>query len=182
MNQKWWLISDESYREIQKNLVTTIEQTKDAEPLKLLRDALHTLDTGLSRTNEIPSDWRGRKPHVPIAAKTEDNKVLASLYDGFLYDSLSVSSCPNPESAIKLYEAMSRISEKYFEAGWITDNEVILWNLINGTDQGVLLAMIAEQDLQQLKELSNQCDGWWKWDMTMPEFVRLNQWCEVVSS
>jgi hypothetical protein len=117
-----------------------------------------------------------------MATKTEDNKVLASLYDGFLYDSLSVSSCPSPEAAIKLYEVMSRISEEYWQVGWITDNEVILWNEINGVEQGALTAMLAEQDLQQLKELSNQCDGWWKWDMAMPEFIRLNQWCERVDS
>jgi hypothetical protein len=40
--KKWWLISDEDVQEIKK----------------FLQGALHTLETGLHQTDEIPEDWK----------------------------------------------------------------------------------------------------------------------------
>ena len=45
---KWWLISDDDQKEIGGKL-------REAG----LHDALHTLDSGLHKTDEIPDDYKG---------------------------------------------------------------------------------------------------------------------------
>ena len=47
---KWWLISDEDVNEIKKRL----------DNFKIM-GALHTLDSGLHETDEVPKDFREKK-------------------------------------------------------------------------------------------------------------------------
>lgn len=50
---KWWLISDEDVQVIKKGLV-------DSTP-EIRVQALHALDSGLHKTDDIPDDWKGVK-------------------------------------------------------------------------------------------------------------------------
>lgn len=48
INKKWWLISDEDVQVIKKSLMTKTHREK----------ALHTLASGLHKTDEVPDDWK----------------------------------------------------------------------------------------------------------------------------
>ena len=48
--KKWWLISDEDVQVIRNGLVSSV--------LAVRENALHTLDSGLHKTDEIPDDYR----------------------------------------------------------------------------------------------------------------------------
>jgi len=51
--KKWWLISDEDVQAIKKGL-------EDISP-EVREEALHTLDSGLHKTGDIPDDFLSQK-------------------------------------------------------------------------------------------------------------------------
>jgi len=68
---KWWLLSDEDFCSIAKNLTQAIEECCDADSKKLLEDTQHTLETGLHVTDAVPSDFKNKEhrsaPEYPPA-------------------------------------------------------------------------------------------------------------------
>ena len=52
--KKWWLISDEDVQAIKEKL--DLPMTSDTP--ELIEDVLHTLASGLHKTDDIPEDWK----------------------------------------------------------------------------------------------------------------------------
>lgn len=48
--EKWWLISDEDVQAIKKGLVDPAPEMREG--------ALHALDSGLHKTDDVPEDWK----------------------------------------------------------------------------------------------------------------------------
>lgn len=76
-----------------------------------------------------------------------------------------------------LVKAMSGISEEYWCAGWLHDLEYILWDAVIGRRKGPC----STQDLEQLKYLSEKCDGWIIWDEQEKDqrFVPIEEWLRL---
>lgn len=53
--KKWWLISDEDVQLIKKGLTVPKEYYRF---LKVRARALHALNSGLHKTEEVPDDWK----------------------------------------------------------------------------------------------------------------------------
>jgi hypothetical protein len=74
-----------------------------------------------------------------------------------------------------LLSRMQRISENEWAAGWMTGLEYILWEALSGEPP---THQFYAEDLTELRELSDACDGWWMWnDGTC--FVSLGEWREI---
>lgn len=74
-----------------------------------------------------------------------------------------------------LLSRMQRISESEWAAGWMTGLEYVLWEALSGEPP---THQFYAEDLTELRELSEACDGWWMWnDGTC--FVSLGEWRET---
>ena len=83
-------------------------------------------------------------------------------------------------AALGLLGLMSGISEEFWCAGWLIGLEFDLWNAAANAKYGQ--GAITERQVTLLRLLSEECDGWWHWrdGADNPEFVRLNEWREIV--
>jgi hypothetical protein len=70
---------------------------------------------------------------------------------------------------------MERISENEWSAGWMSGLEYILWEALSGEPR---THQFHAEDLTELRELSNTCDGWWVWNDGQC-FMRLEEWRET---
>jgi hypothetical protein len=78
-------------------------------------------------------------------------------------------------AALGLFALMTGISEEFWCAGWMHGTEDALWRVQPGTGWG--RGIITERQAQLLRLLSEECDGWWRWDdKNGAVFVRLAEW------
>jgi hypothetical protein len=63
-----------------------------------------------------------------------------------------------------LEEFMSEISEAGFSAGWMGDLEFDLWEILNGDKRRYGHHIITQDELDQLKSLSDKCGCWIVYD------------------
>jgi hypothetical protein len=68
-------------------------------------------------------------------------------------------SMENPLARL-LYEKMSAISEDSWCAGWLLGNEYALWEMLNGDGRDYGFGPVADADLEELRVLSRQANGW----------------------
>lgn len=71
-----------------------------------------------------------------------------------------------------LLSGMQRISENEWSAGWMSGLEYVLWEALSGKPR---THTFTAEDLTELRELSNMCDGWWVWNGGAC-FMRLEEW------
>jgi hypothetical protein len=83
-------------------------------------------------------------------------------------------------AALGLFGLMTGLSEEHFCAAWMEDLEYRLWQAEPG--QALGLGEITEQQVQLLRLLSAECEGWWIWDGNGPKFVALEWWHAQVSA
>lgn len=96
----------------------------------------------------------------------------------------------NPKAALDLYKLMGELSKECCFAGWRDGIEYSLWEILidtatpegmaNEQNRTMYYTTFAVEQIEQLRQLSNQCQGWWMWDDNDPEwgakFVQLENW------
>jgi hypothetical protein len=78
----------------------------------------------------------------------------------------------------ELGQLMSDISEEAYCAGWMDQLEYDLWEAIHGGSRKYGRAMLTDEEVSRLRELSLRLGGW-VWfndDVGMEEFVELERW------
>jgi len=87
------------------------------------------------------------------------------------------------ENEIVLKEYMSELSEEAYEATWMMHLEYALWYcVLNGPKKYGRLD-ITEEQINQLKKLSDLCGGWVVWDISRdPEFVNIDNWHKIYNA
>jgi len=76
-----------------------------------------------------------------------------------------------------LINVMSAISEERWCAGWMQNLEYVLWDAVTGRREG----NCSPEEIEQLKYLSEKCDGWIVWDEQAKgeRFVPMQDWLRV---
>lgn len=96
------------------------------------------------------------------------------------------------EPQAKLADLMSDISEECWCAGWMSGLEFTLWRIINGGERQYGQGGITDEQVAELKQLSELIGGWIYWydDTDNPEadpsewgerFISLNDWLVMFS-
>jgi hypothetical protein len=86
-------------------------------------------------------------------------------------------------AALALQRLMSDVSEEYYCAGWLTGLEFELWPMLNGGSRRFGMGEVGEDEVAQLKALSEQAGGWWRWDDEDGQtFTTLDEWQAVLAS
>jgi len=92
-------------------------------------------------------------------------------------DSLGVfHSKEQGDAALELVQLMSDISERCYSAKWLHGTEAILWLALSAGPRKWGLASIDQQDIDRLKRLSDQVQGWIKYTRDGARFVPMAQW------
>lgn len=98
-----------------------------------------------------------------------------------------MSNCPADNKALEaelleyrkreLYELMSDISEDLYCAGWMSGNELRLWQAITdpNDDRCYGMGLIEEWQINRMRELSEQTGGWWVWEDDAA-FISVDEW------
>ncbi|WP_276134607.1 hypothetical protein [Polluticoccus soli] len=60
----------------------------------------------------------------------------------------------------KLAIAMSKISERCYDASWMGNLEYVLWNALQNGPCTFGNDVISQQDIDQLKQMSEACNRW----------------------
>lgn len=76
---------------------------------------------------------------------------------------------PKEQMAAELLYYMSRLSEKYYSAGWLIGLEDVLWASIN--DSTPHRFVLEAHEREKLRELAAKAGGWGVWDETLDEEV-----------
>ena len=87
-------------------------------------------------------------------------------------------SMANPFARL-LYEKMSAISEDFWCAGWMLDNEYALWEILHGDRHDYGAGVVTYEDLEELHVLSEHANGWiWtgRGEEFTPQLVTFAQW------
>lgn len=82
-------------------------------------------------------------------------------------------------AAIGLLGMMTGISEENWCAGWMSGIEFDLWEVVAGKSYGQ--GVITDRQARLLRDLSDECDGWWYWQ-DGPKFIRREAWRERVAT
>lgn len=94
---------------------------------------------------------------------------------------------PEEGAATGLLALMAGLSEELWAAGWITGNEHSLWRMVQGGENRRMgMGEVTERQVQLLKLLSDECNGWWAWDEAKgPVFVNITEWflrCQALNA
>jgi hypothetical protein len=82
----------------------------------------------------------------------------------------------------QLYLEIGDISEAGYFAGWMRDIEFYLWKIIlDGSETEFGFKTISEQEIANLKILSEQSCGWWYWsdEENRAVFIPLDEWQRI---
>lgn len=80
-------------------------------------------------------------------------------------------------AALLLQSLMSGISEEYYCAGWLIGLEEILWSMVVGSRREFGMGKVTEDEVAQLKQLSEQAGGWWHYVEGDGEtFITAEEW------
>lgn len=107
---------------------------------------------------------------IPVAIVdgklVEDKTEREPYYSGFSYFEEDIGynlelakqakQSPNPDAAIALVGLMGELSRQLYAASWVIGNGYSLWQCMN---EGKL----PPQELEKLKQLHRECQGWWEW-------------------
>ena len=81
-----------------------------------------------------------------------------------------------------LASLMRAISEDCWYAGWMTGLEFRLWQIVqNPEDNFYGVATVSKEDIQTLKEISDEISGWIAWSEKEggQVFVSMDEWLEI---
>lgn len=77
----------------------------------------------------------------------------------------------------RLADLMIEISEKCYSAGWIKNLEYLLWDALTNEERKLGRDIISESDIDQLKQLSQDCNCWIYFDDKEEESpIELESW------
>lgn len=101
----------------------------------------------------------------------------------------SLAKTSNKESALKLRALMCRISEDLYCASWMMGLEYALWDMVLSNKRREYgTGEVTEDEVNQLKQFSKECDGWWIWidddkDILNSNdyFITLEEWVKIYS-
>ncbi|RYZ90662.1 MAG: hypothetical protein EOP06_07645 [Proteobacteria bacterium] len=80
----------------------------------------------------------------------------------------------------KLAEVMSDISERCYSAGWMTNLEFVLWDVLITGERSYGHGKITAQDIVELTELSHRCAAWiYFHDDTEETAMDLSSWTKL---
>lgn len=79
----------------------------------------------------------------------------------------------------KLADFMSHLSEKCYSAGWMEGLEYVLWDALSTGQRKYGQSIISKQEIDQLVELSKDCNCWIYYDDTKEESaIDLTSWTQ----
>jgi hypothetical protein len=86
--------------------------------------------------------------------------------------------------ATELRDYMSGLSQKAWNAGWMSDLEYALWDAVEHGPRSYGRLNITEQHIAKLHELSLACGGWIQFgeNSQAEEFVPLGKWHRFVGA
>lgn len=64
----------------------------------------------------------------------------------------------------ELLNKMCEISEAHWCAGWMSNLEFDLWKIWDKKDKSYGMGRVSDEDCALLKQLSEDCGGWFMWD------------------
>lgn len=78
----------------------------------------------------------------------------------------------------QLRDLMSDISEDCWFAGWLIGLEYSLWEMVQGGDRKFGIGAVQEIDIDEMRRLSEEIDGWLAWSESEMEvaFVPMVEW------
>lgn len=95
----------------------------------------------------------------------------------------ALAKSKNRTAAIALHDLMSGISQSYYCAGWLIDLEFCLWPMLFTQERKFGMGFVSDDEVNRLRELSNQADGWW-WggptDSSRIHFVTSDEWQAIL--
>jgi hypothetical protein len=92
---------------------------------------------------------------------------------------IALALAKDTNAAVLLRTLMSDISEEYWCAGWLSGLEFTLWQLLNGGQReiGMFGRDVSEDQVADLKRLSEQAGGWWYYnDKDGETFIPIKDW------
>lgn len=94
----------------------------------------------------------------------------------------SLRKALDKDSALRLREVMSDISEDQYCASWLCDLEFILWSIVRGGRKLFGDGKLKKAELQSLKSLHKKANGWWYFDPQVGTqlFITTEEWQEMV--
>lgn len=79
----------------------------------------------------------------------------------------------------ELEKFMSKLSEEAYTAGWMSNLEYELWEAVVSGPKRYGRLFITNENIQNLKELSDNCGGWIYFDnVTEETFIEKEHWEE----
>ena len=112
----------------------------------------------------METDDQSNNPNSPMRFL---KKIAATVKTGDLE--------PKEQLSSKIWE----ISEAGYCAGWTDNIEFFLWQaVLNSSETEFGVKTITEQEIANLRSLSEQSGGWWHWSDEENEavFVSLDEW------
>lgn len=91
----------------------------------------------------------------------------------------SVALAKNEDAAWRIQSLIRQISEDYYAAGWCVGIEYQIWEILEGASRLLGLGELTDDDVEQLRVLSERAGGWWTWkDGDGEIFVTRKNWTE----
>jgi len=82
-----------------------------------------------------------------------------------------------------LLHLMSRISEDAYCAGWMEDNEYVLWRMVADpeADRTYGMRKVSKDDINDLRKISKEIGGWIRWseERKTEVFVPMAEWLVI---
>ncbi len=85
-------------------------------------------------------------------------------YDDGIAKEKSLEAALNKDSAHRLSEVMSEISEEHYCAGWLSGLEYSLWEVLEGNRKAFAAGKMTDEEIQELRDLRERSGGWWWFD------------------
>ena len=77
-----------------------------------------------------------------------------------------------------LRDRMSNISEDCYCAGWMSGLEYDLWKMVRGGDRSYGMCRVSDDDVEQLRVLSEMAGGW----HDGARFIPIDEWLEMLAA
>jgi hypothetical protein len=133
-------------------------------------------------SNEQPTH-KAPNPLSPVLQELEDRADETASRKARAYPSVinALKFDKDRACAMRLRNAMSDLSEDCWAAEWLFGSEYMLWHFLRTGPGDWGMWHVSKEDIAHLRELSEQCGGWWMWEEEKGEvFVPMERWLEVV--
>jgi hypothetical protein len=90
------------------------------------------------------------------------------------------------DAAVRLRMFMSELSEECWCASWLSECEIMLWQMTREPERGHTWGQgeVTPDDLSRLLFLADKARGWWRWDDALrgAAFVPMAEWLAMVAA